>query len=162
MSVRGDAYTIHINSRKLARLLKARLIHNNKASEIKVPEFEILKFKKIIEDYFDICFKAAIDSGEAISIPFIGNLQVVKKISKKGYAWDKKYNGKDYELCAESNLHVDISVDKKYYEKIISRVDKGVEYEYEIINHAERLEEILSLLHDGPKGIKRTRNKIAA
>lgn len=166
MSEKGAAYIIHIDAKKLSRLLRSRIDYINKdysrKGPKKLPVLDADTYKKIIERYFQLCFSSAIDTGEAISFPLVGNIGVVKKISKKGYSWDSKYGGKDYELIIHTNKNVDISVDKQYYQQIIDKVDAGLEYDYDVINHAERLEEIISLLNGKPTGIKQRRNQIVA
>lgn len=152
---------MNVSASSLAQLLRARIMRINKLNKSQMPVLD--DYQPIIEYYFKLCFEQAIKSGEAISFPLIGNIQVIKKISKKGYAWDKKYDGKDYELIVHTDKRVDISVSDCFYQQIIAQVDGGMDYQYDVVNHSERLQEIIHLLNGNKNiGTKTRRNKITA
>ena len=136
-----------IDSYRLAKLLRARIVFNNKRKRIrKVTVKTVAVYKNLIEFYFGICFAKAVKSGDAIPMPFLGNLQVIEKPAKKGWRWDKKFDGKDYELVLDTKKNVSIKINKAWYPKVINAVGRGVTYKSEVINYEERLDEILSLL----------------
>lgn len=150
------AYTLHIDANKLAKLLRAKILERNETIKNPLPVKSLLVYEQMIEHYFRTCVRQAISYGEAVSLPFIGNMQVVQVISKKGYKWDQKYNGKDYELKIESSKNVIIHTDQANYPAVMRAVDRGTSYSSQVINYSERLDEILSLLN-GKRTGKRKR-----
>lgn len=163
MSMPGDDGALHINSAKMARLLVAKVRNLNVGRKNKIPVLSELRYKQLIEGYFKSLFSDAIATGEGLSFPFIGNVQVLQRTSNKGWAWDQKYKGHDYDLVVHTEKDITVTVDKKWYPKVLSAVGRGAEYKRTIINHTERLYEILSLLNDGGtrvNGSKRRATKI--
>jgi len=155
---------MQISFHSLAKLLRARIVSNNKNRKKKVKVRDIEVYKKLIEEYFNNIFREAVLTGDAIIFPFVGNLQVITKISKKGYEWDKLYKGRDFELIIHTNKKVNIKTDEVWYDKILRAAERGVVYKPEVRNPVEALHEIVSLLTNGKPvtKTKRFRDKVVA
>jgi hypothetical protein len=105
-----------------------------------------------LKDYFTSTIKQAVDTGEAIEMPNLGFMQVVEVVSKKGYAWDKVYNGKDYVLILKTDIEAMIfEIDDKWYQRILKKALTGVVYRPTPVLFKNRMSEILNLLNADKK-----------
>lgn len=155
-----DGFAVDANG--LATLLRARIEYANTKRRNKIPVKSIKVYRSMIESYLRSMFNHSVINADAVTFPFVGDLQVLQVPSKKNYEWDRKYNGKDYELVISTDMDAAIKISARWYDKVIGAVDRGVIFHNEIRNPADRLNKMLNVLEHGKSTgrAKRRRDKI--
>lgn len=132
--------TLRIKQRQFGKLLQVA-VKQRGGIEVKSPSV----CGAIAKEYFKMMFNSVIDKPVSHSFQShgISHVQVLEKQSRKGYEWDRKYNGKDYELLIIHDYpYAEITIDSAFTKKVLRKAEAGMLYQDEISNPVKALKEI--------------------